>query len=166
VRIARRERSLRRVGSGVEAANDASCGEIVRGMGAEHVPYRSTLPFHSDESWAGDEIDALRLFLDDAIAMLPQLRAAYDGDRPDLFLYDIAGGPARLLATDWGVPAVQLSPTFVAWDGYEDDMAETVAAMKADPRPGSAARAGDVDEARGRGEGAARLARFDLHRPR
>ncbi|WP_346278637.1 macrolide family glycosyltransferase [Pseudonocardia sp.] len=122
------------MGSGVEAANDASCGEIVRGMGAEHVPNRSTLPFHSDESWAGDEIDALRLFLDDAIAMLPQLRAAYDGDRPDLFLYDIAGGPARLLATDWGVSAVQLSPTFVAWDGYEDDMAETVAAMKADPR--------------------------------
>jgi len=121
-------------GHRVTYANAASYGEIVRGMGAEHVPYRSTLPFHSDESWEGDEIDGLNLFLDDAIAMLPQLRAAYDGDRPDLFLYDIAGGPARVLAADWGVPAVQLSPTFVAWDGYEDDMAETVAAMKADPR--------------------------------
>nr|WP_308283247.1 macrolide family glycosyltransferase [Pseudonocardia nigra] len=93
-----------------------------------------TLPFHRDEEWAGDDIDALTLFLDDAIAMLPQLRAAYDADRPDLFLYDIAGGPARMLAKDWSVPAVQLSPTYVAWDGYEDDMAETVAAMKADPR--------------------------------
>ena len=63
------------------------------------------------------------LFLDDAIAMLPQLRAAYEDDRPDLFLYDIAGAPARILGAQWGIPAVQLSPTYVAWDGYEDDMA-------------------------------------------
>jgi hypothetical protein len=35
---------------------------------------------------------------------------------------------------DWGVPTIQLSPTCVAWEGYEDDMAEVVATMKADPR--------------------------------
>jgi hypothetical protein len=31
------------------------------------------------------------------------------------------------------VPAVQLSPTYVAWDGYEQDMAEFTAGLKASP---------------------------------
>jgi len=121
-------------GHRVTYANDPAWADVVRGVGAELMPYDSTLPFHRDEQWTGDDIDALTLFLDDAIAMLPQLRAAYDADRPDLFLYDIAGGAARILAADWGVPVVQLSPTYVAWDGYEADMAETVAGWKADPR--------------------------------
>jgi MGT family glycosyltransferase len=121
-------------GHRVTYANDPAWAETVRDVGAELVPYESTLPFHRDDSWDGDAIDALRLFLDDAIAMLPQLRAAYDADRPDLFLYDIAGGPARILGIHWGIPAVQLSPTYVAWDGYEDDMRETTDAWKSDPR--------------------------------
>jgi MGT family glycosyltransferase len=83
--------------------------------------------------WTEDPIEQLTIFLDDAIAMLPQLRAAYDNDRPDLFLYDIAATPARLLGEQWGIPAIQLSPTFVAWDGYEHEMAPIVAAMRADP---------------------------------
>ncbi|GAA2910195.1 hypothetical protein Acy02nite_48960 [Actinoplanes cyaneus] len=66
--------------------------------------------------------------------MLPQLRAAYAGDRPDLFLYDIAGAPARLLAEQWQIPAVQLSSAFVAWDGYEQELAPVIDAMRADPR--------------------------------
>jgi MGT family glycosyltransferase len=121
-------------GHRVTYANDPAWAETVRAVGAELVPYHSTLPFHRDDAWEGDDIDALRLFLDDAIAMLPQLRAAYDTDRPDLFLYDIAGGPARILGAQWGIPAVQLSPTYVAWEGYEDDMRETTDAWKADPR--------------------------------
>jgi MGT family glycosyltransferase len=118
----------------VTYANDPAWAETVRGAGAELVPYESTLPFHRDESWDGDAIEALRLFLDDAIAMLPQLRAAYENDRPDLFLYDIAGGPARILGTQWGIPSVQLSPTYVAWEGYEDDMRAMTDEWKADPR--------------------------------
>ena len=121
-------------GHRVTYANDPAWAETVREVGAELVPYESTLPFHREESWDGDAIDALRLFLDDAIAMLPQLRSAYDSDRPDLFLCDIAGSPARILGAQWGIPAVQLSPTYVAWDGYEDDMRETTEAWKADPR--------------------------------
>jgi MGT family glycosyltransferase len=118
----------------VTYANDAAWAETVRGVGAELVPYESTLPFHREESWDGDAIAALRLFLDDAIAMLPQLRAAYENDRPDLFLYDIAGGPAWILATQWGIPSIQLSPTYVAWEGYEDDMRAMTEEWKADPR--------------------------------
>jgi MGT family glycosyltransferase len=121
-------------GHRVTYANDVAWAETVRDAGAELVPYRSTLPFHREDGWNGDAIDALRLFLDDAMAMLPQLRAAYEDDRPDLFLYDIAGGAAWILATQWGIPAVQLSPTYVAWEGYEDDMRAMVDEWKADPR--------------------------------
>jgi MGT family glycosyltransferase len=121
-------------GHHVTYANDPAWAETVREVGAELVPYGSTLPFHREESWDGDPIDALRLFLDDAIAMLPQLRAAYEDDRPDLFLYDIAGGPARILGAQWGIPTVQLSPTYVAWEGYEDDMRAMTDEWKADPR--------------------------------
>ncbi|WP_438872591.1 macrolide family glycosyltransferase [Paractinoplanes pyxinae] len=126
-------RELVRRGHRVTYANDPSFAEAVTSLGAELKPYASTLPpaeTHDDL----DPIAQLTMFLDDAIAMLPQLRAAYAEDRPDLFLYDIAGAPARLLAEQWGIPSVQLSPTYVAWDGYEDEMAPMVEAMRADPR--------------------------------
>ncbi|MBG0565036.1 glycosyl transferase [Actinoplanes sp. NEAU-A11] len=126
-------RTLVARGHRVTYANDPSFADPVRGSGAELKPYESTL-LKGRLGTDGDQIDQLTLFLDDAIAMLPQLRAAYQDDRPDLFLYDIAGAPARILADEWGVPAVQLSPTFVAWDGYEQDMAPMIEAMRADPR--------------------------------
>ena len=120
-------------GHRVTYANDPSWAGTVEATGAEFKPYRSTLVDGNDGS-DGDTIDQLTLFLDDAVAMLPQLREAYENDRPDLFLHDIAGAPARLLAAHWGIPAVQISPTYVAWDGYEKEMAPMVDAMRADPR--------------------------------
>ncbi|GAA3116137.1 macrolide-inactivating glycosyltransferase [Streptomyces echinatus] len=63
-------------------------------------------------------------FLEDAIQALPQLIAAYADDTPDLVLHDIASYPARVLAHRWGVPAVSLSPNLVAWEGYEEEVAE------------------------------------------
>ena len=124
-------RELVRRGHRVTYANDPSYAGIVRDAGAELKPYRSTLV---DAPWTDDPIDGLTLFLDDTVAMLPQLRAAYADDRPDLFLYDIAGAPARLLGERWGIPAVQLSPTFVAWQGYEQETAPMVEAFRQDPR--------------------------------
>ncbi|MEE3921943.1 hypothetical protein V2I01_37750 [Micromonospora sp. BRA006-A] len=93
--------TLVRRGHRVTYANDPAFAEVVRATGAELKPYTSTLPA---DGGAGidDPIAQLTLFLDDAVAMLPQLRAAYADDRPDLFLYDIAGAPARLLGEQWG----------------------------------------------------------------
>jgi MGT family glycosyltransferase len=125
-------RELATRGHRVTYANDPSWAAAVEAAGAEFKPYRSRLPAGDD--WGGDVIDHLTLFLDDAIAMLPQLRAAYEDDRPDLFLYDIAGAPARLLAEQWGIPSMQISPTFVAWDGYEQEMGPMIEQMRADPR--------------------------------
>ncbi|WP_164019562.1 macrolide family glycosyltransferase [Pyxidicoccus trucidator] len=123
-------------GHRVTYANDASFADRIRGTGAELVPYTSTLPREgtANEAWPEDTISQLDVFLQDARAVLPQLRAAYEKDRPDLFLYDIAGYVARILAENWERPAIQLSPAFVAWDGYEQDMAPMVEALKADPR--------------------------------
>ncbi|MEV6344366.1 macrolide family glycosyltransferase [Actinoplanes sp. NPDC051851] len=126
-------RTLAARGHRVTYANAASFAGVVEGTGAELRPYASKLPT-TDDVWTDDPIEQLTLFLDDAIAMLPQLRALYTDDRPDLFLYDIAGAPARLLGEQWGIPAVQLSSTFVAWDGYEQETAPMVAALRADPR--------------------------------
>ncbi|WP_284045371.1 nucleotide disphospho-sugar-binding domain-containing protein [Paractinoplanes maris] len=126
-------RELVRRGHRVTYANDPSFAGTVTAAGAELKPYRSTLPPAGTHGTL-DPIDQLTMFLDDAIAMLPQLRDAYAEDRPDLFLYDIAGAPARLLGEQWGIPATQLSPTFVAWDGYEQEMAPMIEQMRADPR--------------------------------
>lgn len=126
-------RTLVARGHRVTYANADSFADVIHATGAELKPYESTLPT-ADQVWTEDPIEQLTLFLDDAIAMLPQLRAAYAEDRPDLFLYDIAGAPARLLGELWGIPAIQLSPTFVAWDGYEHETAPVIEAIRADPR--------------------------------
>ncbi|RYZ42164.1 MAG: glycosyl transferase [Myxococcaceae bacterium] len=123
-------------GHRVTYANDASFADVIAGTGAELVPYRSTLPRPGgpEQSWPEDMVSQLDMFLDDAMAMLPQLRVAYEHDRPDLFLYDIGCSTARILAENWGLPCVQLSPTFVAWEGYEQDMASMVEWLRTDPR--------------------------------
>ncbi|MCP3162627.1 glycosyl transferase [Myxococcus sp. QH3KD-4-1] len=122
-------------GHRVTYANDASFAERIVETGAELVPYPSTLPREgvADRSWPEDTIGQLSVFLDDAIALLPRLRAVYEQDKPDLFLYDIAGYVARILAENWGRPAISLSPTFVAWEGYTEEMAPMMESLRAAP---------------------------------
>lgn len=114
--------------------------------GARPVPYDSTLPGPEadPEAWGTTLLDNVEPFLADAIQALPQLIEAYEGGEgsevgvPDLVLHDIASYPARVLAHRWGVPAVSLSPTLVAWDGYEEEVAEP---MWAEPRQTERGRA-------------------------
>ncbi|GLU48237.1 macrolide family glycosyltransferase [Nocardiopsis ansamitocini] len=122
-------------GHRVSYINDPMSTEAVTATGADLVPYSTRLPVGTGGSaWPEDRIGIADLFLDDAMAMLAAARPALDGDRPDLFLYDIAGAAARVLADNWDRPSLQLSPTYVAWQEYEQDMAAEVAAMKQDPR--------------------------------
>ena len=72
-------------------------------------------------------------FLDEGVHVLPQVLAARDGDRPDVLLGDIGAYPARVFAHRWGRPLVQLLPTYVAWEGYERDMAEVLDGLRAVP---------------------------------
>jgi hypothetical protein len=87
---------------------------LVEPTGAELVPHRSLLP-QGDAAWPDDPATAMRVFLDEAIAVLPRLIDRYDADPPDLLLYDVGGLPARVLGARYGIPAVQLSPTLVAY---------------------------------------------------
>ncbi|GGR96642.1 macrolide-inactivating glycosyltransferase [Streptomyces aureoverticillatus] len=100
--------------------------EKIAETGAEPVLYTTTLPGPDDdpEAWGSTLIDNIEPFLDDAINALPQLRAAYEGDVPDIVLHDITSYPARVLARNWGVPEISLSPNLVAWEGYEKEVAE------------------------------------------
>ncbi|MEV5517037.1 macrolide-inactivating glycosyltransferase [Streptomyces flaveolus] len=100
--------------------------EKVAETGAEPKPWNSTLPGPDDdpEAWGTTLLDNVEPFLNDAVQALPQLIEAYEGDEPDLVLHDITSYPARVLAHRWGVPAVSLSPNLVAWEGYEQEVAE------------------------------------------
>ncbi|MFS8197406.1 macrolide-inactivating glycosyltransferase [Streptomyces sp. CWNU-52B] len=101
--------------------------------GAEPKLWTSTLPSPDDdpEAWGSTLLDNVEPFLRDAVQALPQLVEAYEGDEPDLVLHDITSYPARVLAHRWGVPAVSLSPNLVAWEGYEEEVAEP---MWAEPK--------------------------------
>ncbi|WP_156000941.1 macrolide family glycosyltransferase [Streptomonospora sp. PA3] len=112
-------RELVRRGHRVTYANDPRMADLIASTGAELVPFATTLPL-DDAEWTDDPVEGMDLFLDDAIHSLPVIRGHYEQDRPDLFLYDIGGYSARVLAIDWGVPSVQLSPTYVAWADYDD----------------------------------------------
>ncbi|MEU8541003.1 macrolide family glycosyltransferase [Streptomyces sp. NPDC048717] len=109
-------------GHRVTYADDPAMAHLIEPTGAELVPFTSTLPF-ADNVWPDSPIAAMELFLDDAVQALPQLRAFYDDDPADLYLYDIGAYAARALAEAQGRPALQLSPTFVGWDGYAEEVA-------------------------------------------
>ncbi|WP_244189100.1 macrolide family glycosyltransferase [Streptomyces yokosukanensis] len=104
----------------VSAPNTA---DLIQPTGAEFVPCATTLPV-ADNNWPHDPIAAASLFLDDAMQVLPQLHAHYDEDPADLYLYDIGSYAGRALAEAQGRPLVQLSPSYVAWRGYQEEVAE------------------------------------------
>ncbi|MDF4249654.1 macrolide family glycosyltransferase [Streptomyces sp. WMMB303] len=108
-------------GHRVTYANDPAVADLTAGTGAEPVACTSTLPV-ADNNWPEDPVAAMDLFLDNAAQALPQLHAAYRSDPADLYLYDIGGYAARALAEAQNRPLMQLSPTFVAWDGYEQEI--------------------------------------------
>ena len=108
--------------------------ELAADTGADVVGCTSVLPGAPGvPGWPDDDVAGMRMFLDEAVHVLPQVHAALDRDRPDVVLYDIGGMAGPVAAERWGVPAAQLSPSIVAWDGYADDMAEALAPMLSSP---------------------------------
>ncbi|RLK60076.1 MGT family glycosyltransferase [Actinokineospora cianjurensis] len=93
--------------------------DAVSAAGAEALPHSSTFP-SGEADWPDDEVGAQRLFHDEFLAVTPQVEALYAGDEPDAVVYDIGAWHAPVLAAKWGVPAVQLSPTYVAFEGWRE----------------------------------------------
>lgn len=102
---------------------------VVEPAGVEVVSFPSILP-QGEGSWPEDPAESMHVFLDEALAAFGVLTDFYDGDRPDLFLYDIGGLAAPVLGRRYDVKAVQLSPAMVAWDGYEEDLAEVLGPLR------------------------------------
>ncbi|MDX1885454.1 macrolide family glycosyltransferase [Mycolicibacterium sp. 120270] len=107
--------------------------ELAASTGADVVSCTSVLPGApgAPPNWPADDVAGMRLFLDEAIHVLPQLHAALDRDRPDVVVYDIGGMAGPVAAARWAVPAVQVSPSMVAWETYHEDMADVLAPMLA-----------------------------------
>lgn len=123
-------------GHRVSYAVGGHLASLVRPTGAGVLACTSVLPGApgAPTGWDDDDpVAGMRIFLDEAVHVLPQLHRALDADRPDLVLYDIGGMAGPVAAAQWGVPAAQLSPSEVAWDGYREDMAAVL-----DPVLGSA----------------------------
>ncbi|MFG2285812.1 macrolide family glycosyltransferase [Streptomyces sp. NPDC048595] len=145
-------------GHRVTYANSDHAAELIAATGAEFVRCTTTLPV-AENDWPQDPIAAASLFLDEAVEMLPQLRAVYDEDPADLYLHDVCSFAARALAESQGRELVQLSPTFVTWEGAQEEIgaayAELPGAKAYQARFGAwLARSGavttDVDEFSGR----------------
>ncbi|MFE2411915.1 macrolide family glycosyltransferase [Kitasatospora sp. NPDC059408] len=118
-------------GHRVSYVNDPSFREVVESTGARFVPYPTKLPLADDpEGWVEDPVAIQELFLDDALAMHAVLLDVFADDVPDLVLCDIAGFAGRAFGERLGVPVVQLSPSMVGWEGFEEDLAEALAAVR------------------------------------
>lgn len=124
---------LVRRGHRVSYVVGAPLAGLVAPTGATVVEHPTIFPLGEAAVWPDEPADAMRVFLDEAIAIHPQLTSRFDEDRPDLLLYDIGGLGAPVLGHRYGVPAVQLSPTLVAWEGYDEDMAPVMDPIKASP---------------------------------
>lgn len=115
-------------GHRVTYATAAPVAELITPTGAELVGITSTLPV-TDRAWPQDPIASASLFLDEAMAVLPQLHAAYDDDPADLYLYDVGAYAGRALAEAQGRGHVQLSPTHVAWEGAQGEIGTAFAQL-------------------------------------
>jgi MGT family glycosyltransferase len=124
-------RELVRRGHRVTYAVGAAFAPLVAATGAEVIPIRSTLP--GPDGWPADTVAGLARFAEEGVAMLPQLLAAHGDDPPDLVLHDTGAIAGPVAAARWGVPAVQLAPTFVPWDGWERDPEDPLAALRGRP---------------------------------
>lgn len=121
-------RELVRRGHRVTYAVGHDLAPVVAGAGARPLAHASVLP-PPDADWPEDTAVAMTLFLDEGIAVLPRVLEAWEADPPAVVLHDIGGLAGPVAAHRLGVPAVQLSPAFVAWDGFEEDMAEHIGAL-------------------------------------
>ena len=114
-------------GHRVEVTTPSGFAPAVAATGATVVPVTSVLPDEDrGETWPEDPVAGMARFLDEGMHVLPQARAAFDADRPDVLIGDIGSYPARVLAHRWSRPLVQLSPTFrelwtLVADGVMDD---------------------------------------------
>ncbi|MFJ8470998.1 macrolide family glycosyltransferase [Kitasatospora sp. NPDC094011] len=98
-------------GHRVSYVNDPAFAEQIEATGAAFVPHQTGLPILKGAVTPGFNMHA-QVF-EEARAMLPRMREAFEDDRPDLVLYDFMAYAGRALADSWGVPSMLISPARV-----------------------------------------------------
>ncbi|MEU3405022.1 macrolide family glycosyltransferase [Streptomyces sp. NPDC006670] len=111
-------------GHRVSYAVTAKQGAEVEKAGATLVPYETVMGKYrsqmtdledNDRFTTGDFVQVLRGLVQETEAVYPQVRRAFEDDRPDVLVYDgLSGWTGRLLAEEWGIPAVRSIPTLAA----------------------------------------------------
>ncbi|MGE7387785.1 macrolide family glycosyltransferase [Streptomyces sp. NPDC004126] len=111
-------------GHRVSYAVTARQGAEVEKAGATLVPYETVMGKYrstmtdledNDRFTTGDFVQVLRGLVQETEAVYPQVRRAFEDDRPDVLVYDgLSGWTGRLLAEEWGIPAVRSIPTLAA----------------------------------------------------
>ncbi|ROQ94310.1 MGT family glycosyltransferase [Streptomyces sp. 2132.2] len=126
-------------GHRVSYAVTAEFADDVRAVGAAPVLYDAPDVGEAPEDMAVGVTGAVVV----NVAALPQLEEAFGRDVPDVVLSDVYAWAGPLLAARWGVPAIQLAPTHIPYDGLVkeffglDDIAQI---------PGFPELAGALDE--------------------
>ncbi|MFF4104512.1 macrolide family glycosyltransferase [Streptomyces sp. NPDC001903] len=126
-------------GHRVSYAVTAEFADDVRAVGAVPVLYDAPDVGEAPEDMAVGVTGAVVV----NVAALPQLEEAFGHDVPDVVLSDVYAWAGPLLAARWGVPAIQLAPTHIPYDGLVkeffglDDIAQI---------PGFPELAGALDE--------------------
>lgn len=100
-------------GHRVSYAVTSEFADDVRAVGAQPVLYEATAVGEAPEDMAVGVTQAVVV----NVAALPELEAAFGTDVPDVVLSDVYAWAGPLLAARWGVPAVQLAPTHIPYDG-------------------------------------------------
>ncbi|ANY07873.1 macrolide family glycosyltransferase [Pseudonocardia sp. HH130630-07] len=106
--------------------------EPVAATGAAPLRIRTDLPDPArGEQWPDGGVAAMRLFSDEARSAYAQIADALQYEHPDLVCYDGSGWAGHALSRVWGIPRVELAPHMVAWEGFEQEMAEAFAFLDA-----------------------------------
>ncbi|WP_447038489.1 macrolide family glycosyltransferase [Streptomyces sp. DSM 118878] len=126
---------LVRRGHRVSYATSAEFAPRVAAAGATPVLCPSTFPApERGERFPLDDAVAMSdVFLNDSVAALPVLAAAFEADRPDLVLFDYASFAGQILAHRWGVPSVRTSPTHVMGPDVVEELAPYYEFLADDP---------------------------------
>ncbi|WP_411757650.1 macrolide family glycosyltransferase [Streptomyces venezuelae] len=104
-------------GHRVSYAVTAEFADSVREAGATPVLYEVPPAGEAPEDMAEGVTQAVGV----NVMALPQLEQAFAGDVPDLVLADVYAWAGPLLAARWKVPAVQLAPTHIPYEGLVEE---------------------------------------------
>ena len=99
--------------------------DAVAATGATPLRIHTDLPDPAKgEQWPDGGVEAMRLFSDEARSAYAQIADALQYEHPDVVCYDGSGWAGHALSRVRGIPRVELAPHMIAWEGFEEDMAD------------------------------------------